>query len=554
MVELKEAVISLGPIEVWEELWQKLHPDYVLSCQPRGEIKLANLNILRNSCAEYCLAKGASLAQWLEYVAELRENGGEEKGTLPTDDNAVKIYSIHKSKGLEFSVVFVAQLDKKYNADKTSVRYLPKFGLGIRNQLEDGTLEDTGILRELKDANNLLEQDERVRQMYVAMTRAKERLYLTGIVEKGEPSTKNPSGLKYAEWMSKLNNIYSQETNNYIEMVQLDGETGFGSASCSAMEEQIDTGLMIADEYISPLATYLENGPRSFSPSSLQTYLHCPRQYFYQYVMGLPPVDGESDVDASAEKPVISSMTASSNSNAQATLTSSLSAKDLGSVIHRALELYKGDLDAALAQAIKENAPLYEGDEARKMLEGYLASDLYKRIPKKQLREQAFTLYAENGIVLSGIIDCLAFNTDGSLLIVDYKTGRPPIDGEPDVGYAYQLAIYEKVVRERWARGQQPKLAAELHFLRNNTSWSLQEGNEKQGCDYYAAALKLCEEIAKKSTEAEFPCIEQKAIRAEQNNTNYQNDVTESVTIAKSIAAGVALCPNCPYNYVCNHK
>ena len=554
LVELKEAVTSLGPIEVWETLWQKLHPDYVLSCQPRGEIKLANLNILRNSCAEYCLAKGASLAQWLEYVAELRENGGEEKGTLPTDDNAVKIYSIHKSKGLEFPVVFVSQLDRKDNADRSSVRYLPKVGLGIRNQLEDGTLEDTGILRELKDANNLLEQDERVRQMYVAMTRAKERLYLTGIVEKGEPTAKNPSGLKYTEWMGKLNNIYSQETNNYIEIVQLDGETDFGSASCSTMEEQKDIGLMIADEYISPLATYLENSPRSFSHSSLQTYLHCPRQYFYQYVMGLPPVEGEPDVDASAEKPVISSMTASSISNAQATLTSSLSAKDLGSVIHRALELYKGDLETALAQAIKENAPLYEGDEARKMLEGYLASDLYKRIPKKQLREQAFTLYAENGIVISGIIDCLAFKPDGSLLIVDYKTGRPPLDGEPDVGYAYQLAIYEKVVRERWARGQQPKLAAELHFLRNNTSWSLQEGNEKQGCDYYAAALKLCEEIAKKSTEAEFPCIEQKAIRAEQNNTNYQNDVTESVTIAKSIAAGVALCPNCPYNYVCNHK
>lgn len=573
LVELKEAVISLGPIEVWEELWQKLHPDYVLSCQPRGEIKLANLNILRNSCAEYCFSKGASLAQWMEHVAELRENGGEEKGTLPTDDNAVKIYSIHKSKGLEFPVVFVSQLDRKDNADRSSVRYLPKFGLGIRNQLEDGTLEDTGILRELKDANNLLEQDERVRQMYVAMTRAKERLYLTGIVEKGEPTAKNPSGLKYTEWMGKLNNIYSQETNNYIEMLQLDGETGFGSASCSAMKEQIDTGLMISDEYISPLATYLENGPRSFSPSSLQTYLHCPRQYFYKYVMGLPPVEEAAPTDAvveaaatelaateqiAKEKAVslegIDNLPTGGGPTSQGNYTSSLSAKDLGSVIHRALELYKGDLDAALAQAIKENAPLYEGDEARKMLEGYLASDLYKRIPKKQLREQAFTLYAENGIVISGIIDCLAFNTDGSLLIVDYKTGRPPIDGEPDVGYAYQLAIYEKVVRERWARGQQPKLAAELHFLRNNTSWSLQEGNEQQDCDYYAAALKLCEEIAKKSTEAEFPCIEQKAIRAEQNNTNYQNDVTESVTIAKSIAAGVALCPICPYNYVCNHK
>ena len=249
-------------------------------------------------------------------------------------------------------------------------------------------------------------------------------------------------------------------------------------------------------------------------------------------------------------------MTASGDPASQGNFTSSISAKDLGSVVHRALELYKGDLDAALAQAIKENAPLYEGDEARKMLEGYLASALYKRIPKKQLREQAFTLYAENNIVISGIIDCLGFNPDGSLLIVDYKTGRPPLQGEPGDGYAYQLAIYEKVVRQRWGRAQeqQPKLAAELHFLRNNTAWNLQEAYAKQGCDYYAAALKLCEEISKKSTEAEFPCIEQKAIQAEQSITNCQNDVTQSIKNMENIGGGVALCSNCPYNYVCIHK
>ena len=572
LLELKEAVISLGPIEVWEIMWQKLHPDYVLSCQPRGEIKLANLNILRNSCAEYCRAKGASLAQWLEHVAELRENGGEEKGLLPTDGNAVKIYSIHKSKGLEFAVVFVSQLDRKDNNDRSSIRYLPKVGLGVKNQLEDGSLENTGILSDILDKNRDLEQDERVRQMYVAMTRAKERLYLTGIVEKGEPTAKNPSGLKYPEWMGKLNNIYSQETNNYIEMVQLDGETDFGSASCSTMEEQKNMGLTIADEYISPLTSYLDNGPRSFSPSSLQTYLHCPRKYFYQYVMGLPPVEEAVAMDAvgedaaaelaAAEQIVkeqavgLEGMTASGGPASQGNFISSISAKDLGSVVHRALELYKGDLDAALAQAIKENAPLYEGDEARKMLESYLASALYKRIPKKQLREQAFTLYAENNIVISGIIDCLGFNPDGSLLIVDYKTGRPPLQGEPGDGYAYQLAIYEKVVRQRWGRVQehQSKLAAELHFLRNNTAWNLQEANAKQGCDYYAAALKLCEEISKKSTEAEFPCIEQKAIQAEQSITNCQNDVTQSVKNVENIGGGVALCSNCPYNYVCIHK
>lgn len=536
LLELKEAVANLGPIEVWEILWQRLHPDYVLSCQPRGEIKLANINILRTSCAEYCSTKGASLAQWLEHVAELRENGGEEKGNLPTDENAVKIYSIHKSKGLEFTVVFVAQLDRKDNADRTSVRYLPKFGLGIRNQLEDGTLEDTGILSELKDANRLLEQDERVRQMYVAMTRAKERLYLTGIVEEGNPTAKNPSGLKYAEWMSKLNNIYAQEGNNYIEMVQLDGEAEFAPSTTGNDAEDDAAGLTIADEYIAPLPAYLEGGPRAFSPSSLQVYLHCQRQYFYQYVMGLPQVEPSPQLPSST----------------------SISAKDLGSMVHRTLELYKGDLDAALAKATQEVAPFYQGEEARTMLENYLASDLYKGIPKEQKRELAFTLYEKNNIVLSGIIDCLGVKADGSLLLVDYKTGRPPVEGAVNKGYAYQLAIYERVVRERWAKAQNgeegPKLTAELHFLRNNSAWNLETVQKGEASDYYAEALALCEEISKKSAEGEFSCVTQKYGKKEQVAAACADNSAIEQNSVKNNAQGVAACDYCPYNYVCNHK
>lgn len=541
---LREQASLFAMPELWQEVWEQLAVDAVLFLQEHGANKLANVKKLRQLALEYSLQRNATLADWLDYVKRLRAAEARETTANLDAADAVQIMTIHKSKGLEFGTVFLPYLNSNTQADTSEIKYLSCVGLGIKAPNPEGILQNTNILQKVKEEDKKLDLEERKRQLYVAMTRAEDRLIMTGIAEGKREKT-----LDELSWLKQLLQIYENDSVVEIKTIAVNEKTGSDLEQLSIQE--LDNGQLA---FISPLSSYAETAPRSFSPSSLQTYLHCPRQYFYQYVMGLPPVEGESDVDASAEKAVISSMTASSISNAQATLTSSLSAKDLGSVIHRALELYKGDLDAALAQAIKENAPLYEGDEARKMLEGYLASDLYKRIPKKQLREQAFTLYAENGIVLSGIIDCLAFNTDGSLLIVDYKTGRPPLDGEPGDGYAYQLAIYEKVVCERWARGQQPKLAAELHFLRNNTSWSLQKGNEKQGCDYYAAALKLCEEIAKKSTEAEFPCIEQKAIRAEQNNTNYQNDVTESVTIAKSIAAGVALCPNCPYNYVCNHK
>lgn len=541
---LREQASLFAMPELWQGVWEQLAVDAVLSLQEHGANKLANVKKLRQLALEYSLQRNATLADWLDYVKRLRAAEARETTANLDAADAVQIMTIHKSKGLEFGTVFLPYLNSNTQADTSEIKYLSCVGLGIKAPNPEGILQNTNILQKVKEEDKKLDLEERKRQLYVAMTRAEDRLIMTGIAEGKREKT-----LDELSWLKQLLQIYENDSVVEIKTIAVKEKTGSELDQLSIQE--LDNEQLA---FISPLSSYDANSPRSFSPSSLQTYLHCPRQYFYKYVMGLPPVEGESDVDASAEKAVISSMTASSISNAKVTLTSSLSAKDLGSVIHRALELYKGDLETALAQAIKENAPLYEGDEARKMLEGYLASDLYKRIPAKQLREQAFTLYAENDIVLSGIIDCLAFKPDGSLLIVDYKTGRPPLDGEPDVGYAYQLAIYEKVVRERWARGQQPKLAAELHFLRNNTSWSLQKGNEKQGCDYYAAALKLCEEIAKKSTEAEFPCIEQKAIRAEQNNTNYQNDVTESVTIAKSIAAGVALCPNCPYNYVCNHK
>ena len=374
----------------------------------------------------------------------------------------------------------------------------------------------------MKEEDKRLDLEERKRQLYVAMTRAENRLIMTGIDEGKKDKT-----LDELSWLKQLLQIYSND--NVVEIKPL-----IVQEKDDKEQELMPTPAVSAEqlEQIAPLPASSENGRLSFSPSSLQTYLHCPRQYFYQYVMGLPPVDLPVNIP----------------------ITGSLSAKDLGSIVHRALELYKGDLDAALAQAIKENAPLYQGDEARAMLAGYLVSDLYKRIPKTQLREQAFTLYAENDIVISGIIDCLAFNPDGSMLLVDYKTGKPPAADAVPEGYAYQLAIYEKVVRERWGRAKEgepaPKISSELHFLRNNCVWCLPTAQEKSA-DYYAAALKLCTEISKKSAEKDFPCRVLQATQAEQNHTSSLNNVTE---YQENIAQGVAFCSFCPYNYVCNRK
>ena len=520
--ELYQQASVMALPELWQCIWQKLAVDAVLSVQEHGANKLANVKKLRQLALEYSMQRNATLTDWLDYVKRLRAAEARETTANLDAADAVQIMTIHKSKGLEFGTVFLPYLNSNTQPDTTEIKYLRGVGLGIKAPDKKGVLQNTSVLQKVKEEDKRLDLEERKRQLYVAMTRAENRLIMTGIDEGKKDKT-----LDELSWLKQLLQIYSND--NVVEIKPL-----IVQEKDDKEQELMPTPAVSAEqlEQIAPLPASSENGRLSFSPSSLQTYLHCPRQYFYQYVMGLPPVDLPVNIP----------------------ITGSLSAKDLGSIVHRALELYKGDLDAALAQAIKENAPLYQGDEARAMLAGYLVSDLYKRIPKTQLREQAFTLYAENDIVISGIIDCLAFNPDGSMLLVDYKTGKPPAADAVPEGYAYQLAIYEKVVRERWGRAKEgepaPKISSELHFLRNNSVWCLPTAQE-QSIDYYAAALKLCTEISKKSAEKDFPGRVLQATQAEQNHTSSLNNVTE---YQENIAQGVAFCSFCPYNYVCNRK
>lgn len=550
---LRQQASLLALPELWQRIWQELAVDAVLSIQEHGANKLANVQKLCQLSLEYSMQNQGTLTDWLDYVQRLRSAEARETTANLDAADAVQIMTIHKSKGLEFGTVFLPYLNSNTQPDTAEIKYLRGIGLGIKAPDQRGILQNTSVLNKVKKRDKELDLEERKRQLYVAMTRAEDRLIMTGIA-----GGKDDKTLDELSWFKQLTQIYDKDSVVEIKPILAKDK------EASSLEQLTSTAVSKEElENIAPLPNYADKGPRAFSPSSLQTYLHCQRQYFYQYVMGLPPVEEEADRTATAQPAYLGS----------------LSAKDLGSIVHKALEYYKGDLDAALTKANQEVAPLYTGNEARRMLEGYLASDLYKRIPKKTLREQAFTIYEDNGIVLSGIIDCLGIQPDGSLLLVDYKTGRPPVAGAINKGYAYQLAIYEKVVRERWAKGkgEPPKLTAELHFLRNNTAWNLEstqaglavdqattaygqqtkpvsEGAENQAPNYYAEALALCAEISKKSAESEFACKEQKYIKEAQNVAGYADNNATTQANAKNIAKGVAACDYCPYNYVCNHK
>lgn len=140
-------------------------------------------------------------------------------------------------------------------------------------------------------------------------------------------------------------------------------------------------------------------------------------------------------------------------------------------------------------------------DRAHEIYWHYLNGPLYQKLQQKECKAEIsfnLPLLREYGVdaAFTGYIDCTVFNGDGTLTIIDYKTGLPPGEDEPQQGYIYQLALYKKAAAELW---QQPVKMAELHFLQNNSCWQLSVHS-----DVLAEAADLCKEIFAKRTECEF--------------------------------------------------
>lgn len=485
LASLRRCAAVSGAAELWRQVWGMLHIDAALSLQEYGPQKLANACKLRQLCLDYCSSRGCGIGAWLDYVARLRRAGQKETSANIASGGAVSIMTIHKSKGLEFRTVFLPMLDAGSRGDTAQIKFEQSIGLGIKVPDADGQMIETGIYRAAAGKNKKLELEEKIRRLYVAMTRAEDCLIMSGCCQDLEKKKE----LEDMDWLQQLHHIFKD--NDAVEIreaapSQAEAAELPAAAAKPAGEE--------ARRMTAPVPQYLQPPAGSFSPSALQTYLHCQRQYFYQMVMRLPGLD-----EAAGEG-------------------GGLPASVTGLIVHKALELYRGSgLRESFEKAVREyNGGSFAGTEkAWDMLRLYTGSSLYSELPEERLREVEFTLPAAEGLMLKGIIDCISFRDNGTPEIVDYKTGRPPEAGEVREGYALQLAVYKAAAEKIFRR---PAGRVRLHFLQNLSSWELPAGE-----DCLQRALELCREISGKTKEKEFAC-------------------------------SLAGCSYCPYNYLCPKK
>lgn len=166
-----------------------------ISAMPAGEVRCANVDMLIKRAIRFEGSSYSGLFHFIRYIEKLHKydvDFGEAK-VAGENENTVRIMSIHKSKGLEFPIVFVAGLGKTFNNQdsRSSLLIHPDLGIGIDYIDTELRIKGPTLVKKVIQKQLVLENlGEELRVLYVALTRAKEKLILTGGVK--DPSKMIP--------------------------------------------------------------------------------------------------------------------------------------------------------------------------------------------------------------------------------------------------------------------------------------------------------------------------------------------------------------------------
>lgn len=434
---------------------------------PGGAARQANLHLLTARARSFMSAQGGSLHAFLRYAARLRAGGDATTASaIGENEDVVRIMTTHKSKGLEFPVVFVLGLGRKMRAITARDRVLTDAQLGIGLPCVDTELcseRDTLLRRAMRIKLGQQQLAEEVRILYVAMTRARERLILVGSVGAEEPPER---------WLRPAGKAALRAMRTGLDMIV---PTLCGAGACLTIREEAvqvgrsnwhvfahtlsGSGVLASrtQEGVLRLIAQLENTPLedeelarllAFSPQSERVAL---RKTSVSAVLRDEKRAAQDDTPPREVEimrlPRFMQETA-------------LTGAQIGTVFHRMMRMI--DLNAlrttkqmerAIASqlaAMLENGVVtraeYDAVPAR-MLVRFFSQPLGVRLlasPRVE-REWAFTwkrVTPEGETqLLQGIVDC-CFIEDGRWILVDYKTDSPKDVAAAMDKHRPQLALY----------------------------------------------------------------------------------------------------------------
>ena len=502
-VENWRTLATYTPIHnlIREILTQTGYLEYI-SAKPGGEQRRANVEMLLVRAAAFENTSYYGLFHFLHYIEQLGKYQVDygEADTLDENADVVRIMSIHKSKGLEFPVCFVAGLSKKFNLQDTTGCLIADVDMGIgvdyvdsQRRVRSSTLRKNVISMKLK----LDSLSEEMRILYVAMTRAREKLILTATVSDVE---------KVKSQIMKNRVLFGTEPDEKIPFSVLAGAGSYLDFILPCVEENDITFVTLGDRVIAGVEEtlridYLKQELRLTPPDTVlleKLTEKFMREYPYECLSGLFVKTTVSELKKAAMEPEADSYTKILYEEPEVVPyipafvkeKEGLSATDRGSAYHKVMELLdfksfyrlwqangngEHPKDAAFDALVKQELirQLDEMEKNEKLsgewreavalpkINSFLKSDLAKRMmaaaaENKLYREQPFVLglsadrlkesFPESEMVLiQGIIDVF-FEEEDHIVLADYKTDRVKKPEELTERYKVQLDYYEEAL------------------------------------------------------------------------------------------------------------
>ena len=513
-----------GVTELLDRVIERTGYDLAVLGMPGGTRRLANVRKLMRLAREHEAAHGPDLTGFLDLVARRARSGAGEarESEAPVEGealDAVRLMTIHRAKGLEFGVVCVADLGRgpRWRADLVRVGADGRFGLRL-SEPGTGKRESALEYRALGEERQAAESEEERRLFYVAMTRARERLILSGAAKLDAwPDLDGPGGGGGPiAWIGPAVADLDGVAVTFVAPEDL--EVVAPPTPGPGRETREYDGFL--DQPLGEPRPPDAPGPpvTALSYSSLAAYHRCGYRFYAERVLGLPARPGTA---------------AGAGGGVEAPALGTLSALDRGTLVHALLErldfrrpsvVTEPAIAAAAARFGLTVAP--GGADAAQIIElveRFAEGDLCRRLGRATgvRREERFRfLLADAGVLVGGVFDVIAREPGGRTLVVDYKTDR--LDGaDPQTlagrAYGTQRLIYALAVLRAgasqvevvhtflelpqrpavavYAREQLPALEGELSGLAGGVlrrEFTVTEAPHRGVCDGCPAEGGLC--------------------------------------------------------------
>lgn len=462
----------------------------MVGAMANGKQRQANLRALHDRALMYEKTSFRGLFRFLRFIDRIRLRGDDlaSAKSISAQENVVRLVTIHSSKGLEFPVVFVAGLGRQFNKQDFNRKYLfdQDYGLAVKAIDPDIRVyyESLPFLA-LKEKKQLEMRAEEMRVLYVAMTRAKERLILCATTKKLETLTTKWAMLS-TQKAPLLPAYLRADANSYLDWLGavLARHECFDTLVEGTVPMPNNANITLAVVRPEQLAIEAyervqESAEESADYAQLEGVLEERFNYKYPHQAA---VNKRTKTSVSEQKKLLQLQQQSepelfATAQVQTSIAErpqfmqqqDMSAMELGTAVHSVMQhvpktgfdsvqevqafiatLYSKQIITKAEQQAVEPQMIYNFFETEMGELFKYAQDIRRELP--------FTLRvvddADDAQILQGIIDCLLQDRNGDWYIIDYKTDRvghlqdEALLGELEKRYALQLQLYKQAVEE----------------------------------------------------------------------------------------------------------